>query len=167
MSANILTPDERQQLTAIPDEITEEDLSKYFVLAERELDQVMLRKQPGHRLDQAAHICTLRWLGWSPVQIDRLPDLAITALSRQLGLTKSKFPEPPASRTSRLHAQRARDFLGWWKFNPELRAETEAWLLPLAEEEDRGRILLSALLKHLYREKIVRPGLTSSAACSW
>ena len=103
----------------------------------------------------------MRWLGWSPVRVDRLPHTALVALCRQLHVqVPTDGLEPPAPRTSRLHAQRAREHLGWRKYTAEAERSLGEWLKPLAVEHDRGSVLLDRLLRHLYQERIVRPGLS-------
>ena len=68
--------------------------------------------------------------------------------------------EPPSPRTSRLHAQRAREHLGWHRCTADVERSLADWLKSLAEEHDQGSVLLNATLRHLYQEKIARPGLT-------
>jgi hypothetical protein len=161
MSGNILSPEERQQLTLIPLEISEADLVRFFTLHPDDLDWIDFRTKASHQLDQAAHLCLLRWLGWSPVRVDRLPAKVLAALCQQLDLVApSGELDPLPDRTSRQHAQRAREHLGWRAYTAEMEPSLKAWLKSLAAEHDHGAPLLAALLRHLYQEKIVRPGLT-------
>jgi hypothetical protein len=66
MTINILSPEERRHLSTIPLEISKADLVRFFTLAPADIALIHPLAQPRHRLDQAAHICLLRWLGWSP-----------------------------------------------------------------------------------------------------
>ena len=76
MSANILSPSERQELVSIPTEISDDDLVRFFELSSIDQSIIDPRLEISYRFDQAAHICILRWLGWSPVVVDRLPEKA-------------------------------------------------------------------------------------------
>jgi TnpA family transposase len=161
MPAYILSPEEREQLTTIPPEIRDDDLVRFFTLSPEYLTSVDQRVKPGHRLSQAAHVCLLRWLGWSPTSIDRLPQMALVGLCDQLKLpVPGEDLEPLPERTSRRHAQRAREHLGWRRYTEVEERAMGQWLRPLAAERDHGSYLLDALLQQLYQEKIVRPGLT-------
>jgi len=161
MAINILNPEERQQLSTVPLEIREADLVRFFTLDAQDRALIDPFAQPGYRLDQAAHLCLLRWLGWSPEAVDRLPHRALVALCEQLSLPiPSGTLQPPPARTSRQHAQRAREHLGWRTYTADLEPSLRQWLKSLATEHDHGLPLLEALLQHLHREKIVRPGLT-------
>ena len=80
MSTRILSPEERQRLSTIPIEIGDAELVRFFTLDPTDLGLVDPFSEPAHRLDQAAHICLWRWLGWSPVNVDRLPHTALIAL---------------------------------------------------------------------------------------
>jgi TnpA family transposase len=161
LAVNILSPEERERLSAIPLEIDDADLVRFFTLQPADLALLSPYASLDHHLDQAAHICLLRWLGWSPVRVDRLPQTALLALCRQLHRqVPSDDLKPPAPRTSRLHAQRAREHLGWRKCTAEVEHALGERLKPLAAEHDRGNVLLDRLLRHLYQEQIVRPGLS-------
>ncbi len=161
MSANILSPEEREQFTRIPPVISDEELVRFFTLPPEYLETLNRRIGPAHQLSQAAHICILRWLGWSPTTITQLPRAALVALCQQLKLpVPGEDWEPLPERTSRLHAQRAREHLGWSRFTSGREKVLVEWLRPLAAEHDNRRALLNALLQHLYRQKIVRPGLS-------
>ena len=160
MSANILSPDERRELTTIPLDISDAELVRHFSLTPTDLTLIDHRLRPIHQLDQAAHLCLLRWQGWSPVAVNQLPHAAHAALCHQLHLDlPAETLEPPAGRTSRLHAERARRHLGWRKYAQGMDRDLCEWLKPLAEEHDHGRALFDALQRRLYQEKIVRPGL--------
>ena len=160
MSANILSPAERHELITIPSEISDDDLVRHFKLSPTDLSIIDQRLKPSYRLDQAAHICILRWLGWSPVAIDRLPEKARIMLCQQLSLEINEVnSQPRAERTNRLHAENARNLLEWKKYSTEMERSLTEWLTPLAEEQDQGSVLFQALCGHLYQEKIVRPGI--------
>ena len=160
MPTNILSSDERQQLTSIPTEISEADLARFFTLEVADMELIDMRDEQEQRLDQAAHIGLLRWLGWSPVRVDRLPPVVLLALCEQLQIKVPDVLNPPAERTSRKHARLARKHLGWRKFTVDTEQDLKTWLAPRAAERDRGTLLFDALLQHLYREKIVRPGVS-------
>jgi hypothetical protein len=98
--------------TSIPTEINEADLVRFFTLQVGDMKLIDLRDGPEQRLDQAAHIGLLRWLGWSPVRVDRLPPVALLALCEQLQIRVPDDLNPPAERTSRKHARLARGHLG-------------------------------------------------------
>ena len=92
--------------------------------------------------------------------IDRLPLSAHSVLCRQLGIDlQQEVWQPPAARTSRLHAERARNLLGWTKYNTAAECSLRKWLAELAEEQDQASLLFEALCHHLHEQQIVRPGL--------
>lgn len=59
MSVDILNPEERQQLSTIPLEISEAELVRFFTLDPKDIALIDPFAKPAHRLDQAAHICLL------------------------------------------------------------------------------------------------------------
>ena len=66
MAVNILNPEERERLSTIPTEIGDAELVRFITLQPADLALLDPHASPNHHLDQAAHICLLRWLGWSP-----------------------------------------------------------------------------------------------------
>ena len=100
MAGNILSREEHEQLITIPIEIEDDELVRFFTLQPDDLALIDPRLQPAFRFDQAAHICLLRWLGWSPVKVEHLPEVAQAVLRRQLGIPVINW-NPPADRTSR------------------------------------------------------------------
>ncbi|MBN1485169.1 MAG: DUF4158 domain-containing protein, partial [Chloroflexia bacterium] len=161
MAANILSHEERRCLSTVPTEIGDAELVRFFTLESADLALIDPYADPDQQLDQVAHVCLLRWLGWSPASVEYLPREALVALCKQLhvSIPTGKL-QPPAARTSRLHAQRAREHLHWRKYTVEEDRLLGEWLKPLAAEHDYGRVLLDALLRQLYHQKIVRPGLS-------
>ena len=160
MSANILSPSERQELVSIPTEISDDDLVRFFELSSIDQSIIDPRLEISFRFDQAAHICILRWLGWSPVAVDRLPEKAQMVLCQQLSFEISRLHlQPPSERSSRRHAENARVYLGWKKYSSEMEQSLIEWITPMAEGQDQGSVLFQALCSRLYQEQIVRPGL--------
>src|ERR1035437_4657188 len=143
MAGNILSPEEHQLLITIPTEIDDAELVRFFTLLPDDLALIDPRLNLVYRFDQAAHICLLRWLGWSPVRVDRLPELARVALTQQLEISV-EYLDPPAAWTSRLHADRARGHLGWHKYTESTERSLREWLEPLAEEHDYAHALFEA-----------------------
>jgi hypothetical protein len=159
MSANILTSEERQRLNRVPTEIGDEDLVRYFTLTAQ--DRILIEQRTGElrRLEQAAQICLLRWLGWSGAPAAHLPPTALTALYKQLDIAPTTDLQPPPKRTLQRYAQRACESLGWRNYTTRLEQTFQPWLQEQAQEHDHGNVLFAAVLDYLYQQKIVRPGL--------
>ena len=63
MAANILSPEERDRLSTIPARVDDAELVRFFTLHPADLALLSPYAKPVHHLDQAAHVCLLRWLG--------------------------------------------------------------------------------------------------------
>jgi hypothetical protein len=150
MAGNILSPEEHQLLITIPTEIDDAELVSFFTLLPDDPVLIDPCLNPVYRFDQAAHICFLRWLGWSPVTVDHLPELARVALNQQLEIS-IEYLDLPTARTSRLHAERARGHLGWHKYTKSTERSLREWLELLAEEYDYAHVLFEAACRHLYQ----------------
>jgi hypothetical protein len=99
---------EKPRATAIPLNISDDELVRHFSLTPIDLALIDHHLRLAHQLDQAAHLCLLRWLGWSPVAVNQLPYAVHIALWHQLQLDlPAETLEPPEDCTSRQHAERA------------------------------------------------------------
>jgi len=158
MADNVLSQEEHKKLSTIPLSIEDSELVRYFTLQPEDIKLSDPRLKVAYRYDQAAHICLLRWLGWSPAKVDQLPEMADLLIRRQLGIDNNEKIDPPADRTSRLHAECAREHLGWKKYTQEIEDNLQQWLEPFAEEYDFVHVLFDSACRYLYQEKIARPG---------
>jgi len=70
---------------------------------------------------------SFRWLV-SPVVIDQLPDRVHVVLCQQIGVEIPVAVYNASDRTSRLHAERARKYLGWTKYSLSMDPSLIEWL---------------------------------------
>ena len=63
MSANILSLEERLELTTTPTEISDIEIVQFFTLSPGDLSIIDPRLDPAHRFDQVAHTC-VSFAGW-------------------------------------------------------------------------------------------------------
>jgi hypothetical protein len=161
MPTTFLTPKEREAYDVVPDDVSYRQVVQHFTIAPDDLAVTNSCRRKAHRFGFALQICYLRWLGRFPENMKATPTVTLQFLSEQLALSSELLLEYPGqTRISRIHRERIRQHLGYREFG-SLREELAAWLLPLAHKHDFARGLLAALIGHLHREKIVRPGIST------
>jgi TnpA family transposase len=79
MPVSFLTDNEREQLRCFPAEISLSDLTAFFTLSITDMALVQKQREEHNRLGFSLQLCTLRYLGFSPL----LPE-------GQLGYFKAK-----------------------------------------------------------------------------
>lgn len=162
MSANTLTQAEHSRLSQFPTTVPESDLAQYFTLSPADLVQIKRQRRDGNRLGFALQLCTLRYLGFCPKDWQQVPLEIIQRLAEQLQVPVEVLSEyAQRSQTRTEHLQQIQAYLGFR--NPVIRdfKQLAHWLSERAMEHDKPSLLFQLAAEKLYREKIVRPGVTT------
>src|SRR5579859_6998338 len=82
-----LTDAERERLSHFPTEIAEADLIAFFTLTEQDLRLIRNCRGETNRLGFALQLGTLRWLGFVPDDLLKIPAAAAAFVASQLEIT--------------------------------------------------------------------------------
>ena len=162
MPRRFLKSDHRETLSDFPSVIDENDVIIHFLLTPDDLVLVNLNRTNTQRLGFAILLCGLRYLGFFPIDVTSIPENALAYVAEQLAcepddlLTYGKRPK-----TRREHQSATRDYLGFRSFKTEEHQKLYEWLTDRALENDRPSTLLQQASEWLYKERIVRPGITT------
>lgn len=162
MPVNFLTSAERARLSRFPDRVPESDLIQYFTLTAEDLRRVERQRQPSNRLGFALQLCALRYLGFCPDDSRHAPSEVVEYLARQLGTTTEELSH--YARRAQTRTEHSRQVASYLNFRPADEKDLDAlaaWLLERAMEHDKPSLLFQLAAEKLYREKIVRPGVTT------
>jgi len=157
----IFTPQERKRLDAFPSGIGESDLIRYFTLSGSNLDLVRRQRGDHNRLGFALQLCALRYIGFSPDDLETVPTAAMTFVAEQLQVSPAALREYGArSQTRTEHLQQIQLHIGFRDATREDFNALADWLLTRALEHDKPSLLFQLACEHLHAEKIIRPGVT-------
>jgi len=155
----IFTPQERKRLDAFPSEIGEADLIRYFTLSGSDLDLVRRQRGDHNRLGFALQLCALRYIGFSPDDLETVPTAAMTFVAEQLQASPAALHDYGGrSQTRTEHLQQIQLRLGFRDATREDFSALADWLLARALEHDKPSLLFQLACEHLHAEKIIRPG---------
>lgn len=160
MSDGFLSAAERERWQRFPDTIPQDDLAAYFLLSDDDEREVNRQREPFNRLGYALQLCTLRYLGFVPTDFKATPQAAVSFVAEQLGIDPSIFALYDNRRTQSDHRRYVRAYLGFRQATPIDLYALQTWLLARALEHDKPTLLLQLACEKLYRERIVRPGVT-------
>ena len=160
MSTSFLTAAERDRWQRFPETIPQDDLAVYFLLSEDDQREVNRQREPFNRLGYALQLCTLRYLGFVPTDFTATPEVAVTFVAEQLGIAPRVLALYDNRRTQSDHRRHVRAYLGFRPATPLDVYALQTWLLARALEHDKPTLLLQLACEKLYRERIVRPGVT-------
>lgn len=90
MPVSFLSEAERERLSLFPTTILENDLITYFTLSPDDLLQVRRQRQSHNQLGFALQLCSLRYLGFCPDNLHKVPKEVVGYLAQQLDIA----PEP-------------------------------------------------------------------------
>jgi Domain of unknown function (DUF4158) len=84
MPIHIFTEAERATLYTFPAEITHADLITFFTLSEADKAQLPIYSAPYNRLGFALQLCTLRFMGFVPEELRRIPPAIVEYMAEQI-----------------------------------------------------------------------------------
>jgi len=152
----IFTPQERKRLDAFPSEIGESDLIRYFSLSGSDLDLVRRQRGDHNRLGFALQLCALRYMGFSPDDLETVPTAAMTFVAEQLQVSPAALRDYGARSATRTeHLQQIQLHLGFRDATREDFSALADWLLTRALEHDKPSLLFQLVCEHLRVEQTV------------
>lgn len=161
MPTGFLSEEERKRLSGYPQEIATEDLFAYFTLSGPDRSLIPARSAPANRLGFVLALCSVRYLGFCPVDLAQAPENVRWYVSEQVGVAAEvldSYPEREQTRTD--HLRRIYEYLGFSRATEGDLEELSRWLTERALEHDQPTLLLRLAADRLRAEKIVRPGLS-------
>src|SRR2546427_13247166 len=86
MPVDFLSAAERDRWQRFPDVIPHEDLVAFFWLSQEEIREVHRQRESQNRLGYALQLCTLRYLGFVPEDLQTTPLEVVTFVAEQLAV---------------------------------------------------------------------------------
>jgi TnpA family transposase len=161
MPVDFLTDAERERWQCVPPTIPQDDLYVFFLLSEDDIREVRRQRDPQNRLGYALQLCLLRYLGFVPDDLQATPHEVVTFVAEQLDIDPSVLPfYASRRRTQTDHQLHVQAYLKFRRATPLDFYAVHTWLVERALEHDKPTLLLQLACEKLYREKIVRPGVT-------
>jgi TnpA family transposase len=160
MSIGFLTAAERERWQRFPDPIPQDDLVVFFLLSDDDQRAVNRQRESPNRLGYALQLCTLRYLGFVPTDFKATPHAVVTFVAEQLAIDPRVLALYANRRTQTDHRRYVQAYLGFRRATPLDVYAVQTWLVDRALEHDKPTLLLQLACEKLYRERIVRPGVT-------
>lgn len=114
MPRRFMSQTERQRLTIFPDEVTPADCVVYFTLTPADRELLEGRRGDANRLGMALLLCSLRYLGYFPIDIQQAPGDVVVFVANQLQLSPATLSDyADRAETRREHLGQVMQHLGW------------------------------------------------------
>ncbi len=161
MPVRFLSVAERTHRSQFPEDISESDLIQYFTLTLEDLKQVNRKRQPDNQLGFALQLCGLRYMGFCPDDLQQTPTEIVVFVSHQLEIEEEVLSTyGQRSQTKSKHFQQVQKHLGFRTPDPIDLKRLSKWLVNRALEHDRPSLLFQLAAEKLFKDKLVRPGVT-------
>lgn len=153
---SILTESDRVRLFSIPD--TVEDLIYYYTLTESDLSMIGQRRGDANRLGFSVQLCYLRFPGFALPPEAVPPEKMLAFISHQLNIDPELWPQyAKRIETRREHLLELQSWLSFRPFSLTDFQNLVCQLSELAEQTDRGVVLVEAFIEILRQQKIIIP----------
>src|SRR5436309_13832566 len=93
-SPDLLTNDQRAQLTQVPTDLSDRELARYYTLTPEDLQVINRRRRGSNRLGFAVQLCMLRFPGRTITDLPDIPARVLALIAQQVGVP------PPVSVSS-------------------------------------------------------------------
>jgi len=162
MPTRFLSEQERTELNNFPATIEETDVANHFFLSPGDREQIALQRGDSNRLGFALLLCSLRYIGFFPLNPQTVPANAVLYLAEQLNLPPWTFENyGQRAQTRREHQLLIMGYLGFRWFQAIDESALLQWLSQRALENPRPSVLLQQSSEWLYKQRIVRPAITT------
>ena len=161
MPVRLLTDAERNRLGGFPQDMASEDLFAHFTLLGNDRSLIPSTSAPANRLGFALALCTVRYLGFCPEDLQTLPENVAWYVGQQIMVSPealAAYPEREQTRTE--HLRRIYEYLGYRRPTPADLRDLFAWLVERAIEHDDPVLLVSLAADRFKAEKLVRPRIS-------
>ena len=114
----LLTEEQRQELTKIPDNVNDWRITKYYTLNDFDISVINKQRKDYNRIGFALQLCCLRYPGWTLTNIEEIPQSVILYIANQLDADTSDMQSYGLREKTRLeHLQKVRNIYGFRIFN--------------------------------------------------
>jgi TnpA family transposase len=161
MPVDFLTEAERERWQRLPDTMPQDDLLVFFLLSDEDRQETQRQRDPQNRLGYALQLCILRYLGFVPDDLQATPHEVVAFVAEQLEMDPSVLTLYARRRRPQTdHQLQVQAYLKFRRATPLDFYALHTWLVERALEHDTPTLLLQLACEKLYREKMVRPGVT-------
>jgi TnpA family transposase len=164
----LLTSEQRLEIVRIPEEISEQELGRYFTLSEFDLEIIKKRRRDYNRLGFAIQLCVLRHPGWSLNDVEPIPEVVLNHVAKQLNVDPKSFSLYSSREATKYeHLEEIRNIYGFKNFTPYEYRKASRYLLQHAMKNGNTMYLLNTIQEELKKQRIILPGMTTLERLVW
>jgi hypothetical protein len=167
-SPEVLTPEQRLLFTTLPDDLSSQEITRYYTLQPEDKYFVRQHRGQANKLGVALQLCALRFQGRMLMQITTISEPVVVYMAEQLNLPATTFAQYGTRRSTLYDHLTAicqqYDYRACDKNDvmPLIR-----YLLPFAMENEEALPLVDQAMIWIRREKLIAPTLLTTEKLVW
>lgn len=164
----VLTPEEQRLFTAVPDDLSMEDLARYYVLNPEDKAFIFRHRGDANRLGIAIQLCTLRFPGRYLMQMTAISAQLVDYIAGQLQLPAQAFSQyGHREKTPYDHLQEICHQYGYRACEQQDILPLIRYLLPFAMENDEALPLVDGAMSWIRQHKLIAPPILTTEKLVW
>jgi TnpA family transposase len=158
---NLLSEEEKMEITQISENISKEEIIKYYTCSEFNLNIINKYRKDHNKLGFAIQLGVLKHKGWQMSYMNNIPDTIILYVSKQLNVGSNVFQfYYNRQNTIFEHFKDIKDIYGYKSFSESDKIVIIELINALYKESDNSYFLISNCIEKLKSMKIVLPGIS-------
>jgi len=158
----LLSQSQRAQLFTFPENVSEQELIRYYTLSPDDLTFILLQREDHNRLGFAVQLVCLRVLGRQMVAGETVPYALLTYLAAQLHLSPQAFAlYAKRDPTRREHSAKIQKYLGLRSLMAQDEQLFRHTVLGQALQTGSNIAVVTALLEEMRSHKIIIPSIST------
>lgn len=164
----VLSPEEQLLFTTIPDDLSVQELARYYTLSPEDKDFIFRHRGPTNRLGVAVQLCTLRFPGRFLLQMTAISEQLVGYVAEQLNLPAGPFTQYGRRReTPYEHLQNICQQYGYRPCDKDDAVPLIGYLLPFAMENDEALPLVDGAMVWMRQYKLIAPTILVTEKLVW
>lgn len=165
----LLSPAQRAEMLALPTDMSEQMLARYYTLSPDDLTLIRQRRRPYNRLGFGVQLAYLRFPGRTWIASEEVSPQILSYIARQLNINPMSIMQYAREReaTRFEHLAELQQTCGFRSFTMRAYRELSVWLFPQALATDSGPALVRALIEEMRSRRILMPGITTVEGLGW
>lgn len=167
-SPEVLMPEQRLLFTTIPDDLSAQEMARYYALNAEDIAFIRQHRGADNRLGVALQLCTLRFPGRLLMQMTLISERVVVYVAEQLGLPATAFAKyGKRHNTLYDHLQNICQHYGYHACAQEDVVPLMRYLLPFAMENEEALPLVDGAMAWIRQHKRIAPTILTTEKLVW
>jgi hypothetical protein len=158
----LLSPSQRTQLFSLSEEMSEEDIVRYYTFSFDDLAVICQQREKHNQVGFAVQIAYHRFPGRPFLMGEPVPQAVVAYVASQVHASPEVFFQyAKRDTTRRQHIAKIQKLFHYRQWNRTIEKELAPFLLKIALQTENGIVLTTALLEEMRKQQILLPAASA------